>query len=73
MERSFLMKAWRMAAIYRCCLRYEADPQWALSRVREIHPDGSRDKEIDNWFTDMAELRQRHRPQSELFPLAIAA
>lgn len=73
MKRSFLMKAWRMAAIYRCCLRHEADPEWALMRVREIYPDGSRDREVDNWFTDMAELRQHHRPQTDFPQLAIAA
>ena len=34
---------WRVAAIYRCCLRYDASPEWAIGRMREIFPDGTRD------------------------------
>lgn len=73
MTRSLLMKAWRVAAIYRCCLRHGADEAWALRRLREIFPDGSRDHEVENWFTDMTELRARRQPQPDLLPLPLAA
>ncbi|MCW3784292.1 hypothetical protein [Defluviimonas salinarum] len=51
---------WRMAAIYRCCIRYGKDEAWALRKVREIFPSGSRDAVVTNWFTDMAALQERH-------------
>lgn len=52
---------WRVAAIYRCCLRYDATPEWALGRLREIFPDGTRDHMVDVWFMGMEDLRARRR------------
>lgn len=50
-------RAWRTAAIYRCCLRFGKDASWALRKIREICPDGSRDHLVENWFIDMDRLR----------------
>jgi hypothetical protein len=62
--RDPLWRAWRMAAIYRCCLRYEKDEAWALEKVREVHPDGSRDGMVGIWFMGMEEFRASWRLQS---------
>jgi hypothetical protein len=37
-------KCWRVAAIYRCCIRYNKDMQWAhekLSEMRILSSDGN--------------------------------
>lgn len=52
---------WRVAAIYRCCLRYDASPEWAIGRMREIFPDGTRDHMVGIWFMGMEGLRERRR------------
>lgn len=56
-----LRRAWRMAAIYRCCINAAKTRDWALEKVREVFPDGSRDHVVDLWFTDMLRLQERHR------------
>lgn len=65
-----LRRAWRMAAIYRLCLRRSLSRDWALQKVRDIAPDGSRDYVVGLWFTDMARLQQRHRDKVAVQGLA---
>ncbi len=57
-QRDPLFRSWRIAAIYRCVLNYGMQRDWALSRVRELFPDGSRDGLVDNWFTDIDSVRE---------------
>lgn len=59
------MRFWRMAAIYRCCIRFGKDHAWALDKVREIFPDGARDSVVDNWFVDMGVLQARYRSRQD--------
>lgn len=59
-----LKTAWRTAAIYRCCRRYGKDRIWAMGRIREVAPDGTRDHLVDIWFNDTERLFQRHRQAS---------
>jgi len=73
MKRDFLLKAWRMAAIYRCCIRFEAPHDWAIERVRELYPDGSRDRDVENWFTDMPDLCQSRGSQDISQDFSMAA
>lgn len=54
-DKTFL--AWRVAAIYRCVLRRNMSQEWALAKIRESFPDGSRDDLVDRWFLDMDRLR----------------
>ena len=61
---------WRVSAIYRCCLRYEASPEWALGRLRDIFPDGTRDHMVDVWFMGMEGLRARRRMPEAAEPAA---
>lgn len=56
---------WRVAAIYRCCLRHGASPSWARDRLREIYPDGSRDHLVEAWFLGMDLLRGRITAEQE--------
>ena len=56
-QRDPIFRSWRIAAIYRCVLNHEMPRDWALMRVREIFPDGSRDSLVDNWFTDIDSVR----------------
>lgn len=71
------MVCWRVAAIYRCCIRFGKTKAWALDRLREISPEGRRDSVADNWWMDMAQLQQRyarlHREHQDANPLPIAA
>jgi hypothetical protein len=74
--RDPLWRAWRMAAIYRCCIRFAKDEAWALEKVREIHPDGSRDALVGVWFMGMADLQagwRRDHPRVEAQNFALAA
>ncbi len=52
---------WRLAAIYRCCIRFGMDSAWALRQVRGVSPDGGRDHMVANWFTDMDRIRELHQ------------
>lgn len=55
----FLKRAWRGAAIYRCCVRFGKDRDWAIEKIREIAPDGSRDHLVHLWFVDIEQMRAR--------------
>lgn len=50
-------RCWRVAAIYRLALCRGLPKDWAMARMREIWPDGSRDGVVENWFIDLARLR----------------
>lgn len=68
-----LYECWRVAAIYRCVLHYGQSKEWALDKLREIRDDGYRDALVDNWFTDIAtlrEARERHSSTDQEFRLA---
>lgn len=60
-EKDPIFKCWRMSAIHRCVLRKDMSKEWALARIREIHPDGSHDSIADNWFIDIDQVRQFSR------------
>jgi len=60
------MICWRVSAIYRCCLRYRKSKDWALEKLREISPEGHRDIMADIWFTDIAQLQDRHDAERHL-------
>lgn len=52
------MICWRVAAIYRCCLRLGMSRDWAISKLREISPEGHRDHMADLWFADIENVRR---------------
>jgi hypothetical protein len=54
------MICWRVAAIYRCCLRVGMSKEWALEKLREIAPDGKRDHMADIWFAGMNYARHHY-------------
>lgn len=49
-DRDPIYTCWRVAAIRRCVDRKGMSRAWALARLREIAPDGSRDQMLDAWF-----------------------
>ena len=59
------MICWRVAAIYRSCLRLGMSKNWALEKLREINPDGKRDHMADIWFANMDAVRRYHFSQIE--------
>lgn len=63
---AFTKRAWRTAAIYRCCRTRGMSRAWALEKVRGIAPDGARDHLVELWFVDIDRLRQRLQARSEL-------
>lgn len=62
---AFTKRAWRTAAIYRCCLNRGMDKDWAMEKIREIAPDGTRDHLVELWFVDMDRLRERIQARTE--------
>lgn len=63
-------RCWRVAAIYRLMLSRALPRSWAIARIREIWPDGSRDIIVDNWFIDLGKLQEARRA-SRVAPLTI--
>lgn len=49
-DRNPIYICWRVAAIRRCVDRKGMSRDWALSKLREIAPDGSRDQMLTTWF-----------------------
>lgn len=49
-ERDPIYACWRVAAIQRCVNRKGMSRDWALAKLREIAPDGSRDQMLYAWF-----------------------
>lgn len=43
-DRDPVYTCWRVAAIRRCVTRHGKSRTWALEKLREIAPDGSRDQ-----------------------------
>ena len=52
---------WRVAAIYRCCLRLGMGREWAAEKIYAFLPEGSREAMLDSWFTDMDALHAYYR------------
>lgn len=67
LDRDPDMICWRVAAIYRCCLRMGMNKDWALKKLREVSPEGHRDHMADLWFANMDDVRAYYfrngRPQ----------
>ncbi|MFX4300314.1 hypothetical protein [Pseudosulfitobacter pseudonitzschiae] len=57
-RRNSDMICWRVAAIYRCCLRLGMSKEWALEKLREICPEGHRDHMADVWFSNIEDVRR---------------
>ena len=70
--RSSDMICWRVAAIYRSCVHYGKEKSWAISKMRELFPNGSRDSLIENWWYDMPSLQARHAAKRSLVENSIA-
>lgn len=68
-DRDPIYQCWRIAAIYRCVLRYGCDRDWALKRVREAAPDGRKDHLVDLWFLGLENFRKGVIPQITQEPL----
>lgn len=62
---AFTKRAWRTAAIYRCCRTRGMSRSWALEKIRAISPEGARDHLVDLWFVDMDRLRERNQARSD--------
>lgn len=45
-----IFQCWRVAAIYRCVLRYGKGRDWALARLRDLDATGRKDHMVDVWF-----------------------
>jgi hypothetical protein len=54
------MICWRVSAIYRCCLRLGMSKEWAVSKLREISPEGHRDHMADLWFANIESVRRHY-------------
>lgn len=65
LRQDITRRCWRIAAIYRSCLRFGKDRSWASEKLSGLLPDAVRDEMVANWFTDMAELQQRYRALKE--------
>lgn len=72
-DRDPIYQCWRVAAIYRCVLRYRKDRAWALHHLRALDPSGRKDHLVDVWFMGIEQTRAsspRPSPRSEIWPLA---
>jgi len=56
-DRDPIYQCWRVAAIYRCVLRYGKDRDWALRHLRELDPTGRKDYMVDVWFMGIEQTR----------------
>lgn len=63
-------RCWRVAAIYRTTLSRALPKSWAIARIRDIWPDGSRDIIVENWFIDLGRLQETRRA-AKVMPIAI--
>jgi len=75
-DRDPVYQCWRVAAIYRCVLNYGYDKDWALSRIREVAPDGRKDHLVDIWFLGMELYRgslERRVPEAPVQVRLLAA
>lgn len=72
-DRDPIYQCWRVAAIYRCVLRYRKDRAWALHQLRDLDPSGRKDHLVDVWFMGIEQTRaslRRSSPRIETLPLA---
>lgn len=60
-DRNPDMTCWRVAAIYRCCLRLGMSKDWAVEKLREISPGGQRDHMADVWFMGIEDARRHYQ------------
>lgn len=58
-QRDPIYRCWRVAAIYRCVIRYGKPFDWAIEEMRRLYPDHSRDAVVENWFVDIDRIRVR--------------
>lgn len=65
-DRDPILMCWRVAAIYRCVLRYKKPREWALEKLREIAPDGSRDQMLDIWYLGIERLWDKTSQRPDL-------
>ena len=64
-ERDPIYQCWRVAAIYRCVLRYGKGPDWALRHLRELDPTGRKNHLIGVWFMGIERIQKRPAPAQE--------
>lgn len=57
-DRDPIYQCWRVAAIYRCVLRYGKARDWALHQLRQLDPTGRKDHLVDVWFMGVDHLRE---------------
>jgi hypothetical protein len=72
-DRDPIYQCWRVAAIYRCVLRYGKNRDWALRHLRELDPAGRKDHLVEIWFMGIGLIgRPRRDPDeaAEALPLA---
>lgn len=66
-DRDPVYQCWRVAAIYRCVLRYDKGRDWALQHLRALDPTGRKDHLVDVWF--MGGIRILPQPDKAGAPL----
>lgn len=71
-DRDPIYQCWRVAAIYRCVLRYGKGRDWALQRLRDLDPSGRKDHLVDIWFLGLDRVVIQEGDAS-VAPLPIAA
>lgn len=64
-DRDPIYQCWRVAAIYRCVLRYGKDRDWALRHLRELDPTGRKDHMVDIWLMGIEQARPVRRHADE--------
>lgn len=72
-DRDPIYQCWRVAAIYRCVMRYGKDREWALHHLRDLDPTGRKDHLVNVWFMGIEQTRSSlpsSSPRAETLPLA---
>lgn len=73
-DRDPIFQCWRVAAIYRCVLRYGKGRDWALRHLRDLDPTGRKDHLVEVWFMGVEQTRAwLTTPAVPTDPLPLAA
>lgn len=63
---------WRMAAIYRVCLRRDVTRSWVQRKIREVFPCGSRDGMADIWMAHQSLMQRTRREMTDTLTASAA-
>jgi hypothetical protein len=73
-ERDPIFQCWRVAAIYRCVLRYGMSPDVARAHLRALDPTGRKDHLLDILLMGATPAAPRSQARSvQVEPVRLAA